>query len=88
MFGFIKQVFIIVLSFSESLASIVISLDNQQRMNQPILINLHSNEHSQGLRYYQFAVSVDRSMGSCNVLNDLSNKVCIANKTEDLNLSV
>ena len=88
MFGFIKQVFIIVLSFSESLASIVISLDNQQRMNQPILINLHCNEHSQGLRYYQFAVSVDRSMGSCNVLNDLSNKVCIANKTEDLNLSV
>ena len=25
---------------------------------------------------------------SCNTLNDLSNKVCVPNKTEDLNLSV
>ena len=29
-----------------------------------------------------------RCVGSCNTLNDLSNKVCIPNKTEDLNLSV
>ena len=26
-------------------------------------------------------------VGSCNTLNDLSNQVCIPNKTEDLNLS-
>ena len=25
---------------------------------------------------------------SCNTLNDLSNKVCVPNKTEDLNLNV
>ena len=28
-----------------------------------------------------------KSVGSCNALNDLSNKVCVPNKTEDLNLS-
>ena len=27
-------------------------------------------------------------LGSCNTLTDLSNKVCIPNKTKDLNLSV
>ena len=27
-------------------------------------------------------------VGSCSSLNDLSNKVCVPNKTEDLNLSV
>ena len=27
-------------------------------------------------------------LGSCNTLNHLSDKVCIPNKTEDLNLSV
>ena len=27
-------------------------------------------------------------MGSCNTLNDLSNRICIPSKTEDLNLSV
>ena len=38
--------------------------------------------------YYPFAVKSDRCVGSCNTLSDLSNKVCILNKTEDLNLSV
>ena len=28
-----------------------------------------------------------RNFGNCNTLNDLSNKVCVPNKTEDLNLS-
>ena len=57
-------------------------------MIQPILINLHLNEYSQEIHYYPFAVKLDRCVGSCNTLNDLSNKVCIPNKTEDLNLSV
>ena len=34
------------------------------------------------------AVKLDRFVGSCNTLNDLSFKICVANKTEDLNLSV
>ena len=33
-------------------------------------------------------VKLDRCVGSCNTLNDLSSKVCVPNKTEDLNLSV
>ena len=57
-------------------------------MIQPTLINLHPNEYSQEFHYYPFAVKLDRCVGSCNTLNDLSNKVCIPNKTEDLNLSV
>ena len=31
---------------------------------------------------------LDRCVGSCNTLNDLSNNVCVPNKTEDLNLSM
>ena len=37
---------------------------------------------------YPFAVNLDRRMGSCNILNDLSNRVCVPNKTENLKLSV
>ena len=33
-------------------------------------------------------VKLGRCVGSFNTLNDLSNKVCVPNKTEDLNLSV
>ena len=65
-----------------------VSLSNQKCMTQPTLINLHPNEYSQELHYYPFAIKLDRCVGSCNTLNDLSNKVCIPNKTEDLNLSV
>ena len=44
---------------------------------------MHSKFH-----YYLFAVKSDRSVGSCNTLNDLSNKVCVPNNTKDLNLTV
>ena len=33
-------------------------------------------------------IKLDSSVGSCDTLNDLSNKVCIPNKTVGLNLSV
>ena len=35
-----------------------------------------------------FLVKLDWCVGSCNTLNDLSNEVCVPNKTEDSNLSV
>ena len=82
--------------FMELLISIVyasnrtkcISLSNQKYMIHPTLINLHPNEYSQGFHYYPFAVRLDRSAGSCNTLNELSNKVFASNETEDANLSV
>ena len=55
---------------------------------QATFINLHPNEYTQGLHYYPFAVNLDRCVRSCNTLNDLSNNVCVPNKTEDLSISV
>ena len=57
-------------------------------MTELILINLHSNEYSQELHYYQFVIQLDKCIGSCNTLNDLSNKVRFPNKREGLNLSM
>ena len=45
------------------------------------VINLYPNEYSQEFSYYPFAVKLDWSFGSCNTLNDLSNKVCIPDET-------
>ena len=64
------------------------SLSNQKCVIQTFLINLHHNKYSKEFHYYPFAVKLDRCVGSCNNLNDLSNKVCVPNKTEDLNLSM
>ena len=44
-----------------------------------LLLSLHLNECSQEYRYYPFAVKLDRCVGSCSALNDLSNKVCAPN---------
>ena len=40
------------------------------------------------LSHYPFMISLDRGGGSCNTLDDLSSRVCILNKTEDLKLNV
>ena len=37
---------------------------------------------------YPFIVKLDRCVGSCNTVNDLSNKICVPNKTANLNLTV
>ena len=62
--------------------------NNQKWEIQPTLINLHPNEYNQEFYYYPFPVKLDRCVGSCNTVNNLSNKVCVPNKTEDLNLRV
>ena len=55
-------------------------LSIQKCMIQP-LNNLHPSKYSQEFHYYPFAIKLDRCVGSCNVLNDLSNKACVPNKT-------
>ena len=57
-------------------------------MTPPSLINLYRNECSQEFHCYAWVVKLDRCFGSCNTLNDLSNKVCVRNKTEDLDISM
>ena len=58
-----------------------VSLSNQKCLIQPTLINLHPNEYSQEFHHYPFVVKLDQYVGSCNTFNDLSNKVCVPNKT-------
>ena len=65
-----------------------VSLSSLKCMIQPTLIILHPIACSQEFHYYPFSVKLDRCAGSCNNLNDLSNKICVRNKTKDLNLSM
>ena len=90
MFGLIKKMFIRLLTGLVNGATHTksVSLSNQKCKIQPTFINLHPNEYSQDFHYYPFAIKLDRCVVSCNTINDLLNKVCVPNKTEDLNLSV
>ena len=52
------------------------------------LINLHPNEYSQEFHNYPFPVKLDKCVWCCNTINDLSNRICVPNEIEDLNLTV
>ena len=84
MFWLIKQMFITFINFSGSLATKCVSLNNEPCMTRPTLIGLNPIE----LKYYPFMVRLDKCDGSCNVVDDLSTKICVLIKTIDVNFKV
>ena len=81
--------FIVLLSSIDNVSNHTkcVSSSNQKRKIQPT-INLYPNEYSQEFHYCPFLVKLDRCVGSCKTLNELSNKVCVPNKTENFSLSI
>ena len=68
MFWLLKQVFIVLLSFSGSLATKFVSLNNEPLMIMVTFVDSNSIE----LNYYLFMISLDKCNGSCNVVDNLS----------------
>ena len=82
MFNLIKQVIIVLLSFSSSLArdqTKCLFLNDEPCMVRPNLIDLNPVE----LRYYPFMISLDKCTGSCLILNVLSSKICVPKEIKD-----
>ena len=71
MFSFIKQVFIVLLSFSSPSANKFLSLNDESCM--VTLIDLNPVE----LKYFPFMIRLDKCNRSCNVL---SPKICVPKK--------
>ena len=70
MFSIIKQVLIILLSFSECLATKYLFLSDELCMVRPKLIGINSVD----LKYYPMMISLNKCTGSCNVL---SPNICV-----------
>ena len=60
------------------------SSNNEPFINRPTVIDLNHAE----LNYYPFIISIDKCNGSCNVVDHVSTKTCVSNKTEDANIKV
>ena len=65
----------IYLSFSESLATKCMFLNDEPCMIRPSLIDMNPVE----LKYYPFMISLNKSTGSCNFL---SPKICALEETK------
>ena len=84
MFSLIEQVFIVLLSFSSSLAhdrTKCLPLNDEPYMVRLTLINLNPAE----FKYYPFMISLNKCNRSCNVL---SPKICVLEKTKDIYVKV
>ena len=40
------------------------------------------------LNYYPYMIILNKCNGSCNVVDDLSTKICVPNKTKDIDVKV
>ena len=60
------------------------SLNKEPCLIRPTIINLNPIE----LNYYLFMISLDKCNGSCNVVDNLSTKMCVPSEIKDLNVKV
>ena len=59
-----------------------VSLSNQTFQIQPTLIDINSNQYNQELNCNPFVIKLEKCAGSCNTINNLSNRVFVSNTTE------
>ena len=79
-----EKIFIGLLSFSGSLATKCMSLNNGQFKTRAFLVDLNPIE----LKYYPCIIPLDKCNPNCNTLGEISGRICTPNKTEDVNLNV
>ena len=79
-----KKVFVALLSFSKSLPTKYVSLNNEPCVTRSFPIDLNHVE----LKNYPFMISLDKCNGSCNSINLLSMRICVLSKTKQVNVKV
>ena len=75
------RLFIVLLSFSESLATKCLSLNDEPCIAMPTLIDLNPLE----IKYYPCMISSDKFSRNCNIL---SPKICVPKETKDINVKI
>ena len=88
MFKFLKQIFVLTLMFFGNLSNVnsleCVSMNNQERKVRHEIVNVNSNNHI----FYPFSIRTSKYSGSCNNINDLYAKLCVADVVKNLNVKV
>ena len=87
MFGFIKQVFVVAMTFfvfnPTDVSSLeCISMNNQECKTRTKLINTNNNEPI----FYSFSIKVNKCSGSCNSINDPYAKLCVQDVVKNIDV--
>ena len=89
MFGFIKKVFIVAMTFFGCNVLKVnplkcVLMNNQECKIRPQIIYINSNEPS----FYPYSVKINQCSGSCNNINDPYTKLCVPYVVKNINVKV
>ena len=89
MFRFVKQVFIIAITFFSynvlNVSSLeCVSMNNQECKARTKIININNNEPV----FYPFSTKVNKCSGSCNNINDHYAKLCVPDVVKNINIKV
>ena len=86
MFGFIKKVFVVAMTFFNFNPSNVnslecVSVNNQECKTRTKIININNNEPV----FYPFSIKANKCSGSCNNINNPYVKLCVPDVVKDIN---
>ena len=89
MFGPVKKVFVVAVTFFNFNSSNVnclecVSMNNQERKTRTKIININNNEPV----FYPFSIKVNKCSGSCNDINDPYAKSCVPDVVKNINVKV
>ena len=89
MFGFIKKVFVVAMTFfSFNVLNVnsleCVSMNNQECKIKSDIINTNNNEPV----FYPFSIKVNKCIGSCNNINDPYAKLCVPDVVKNINIRV
>ena len=87
MFGFIKKVFVVAMTFFNFKLSNVDSLECVSMNNQECKIRLEKiNVNTSEPTFYPYSITINKCKGSCNTINDPSVKLCVPDTIKTINL--
>ena len=89
MFGFIKKVFVVAMTFlnfnlSNSNSLECASINNQECRIRSEIINVSTNEPL----FYPYSITINKCKGSCNAINDPYAKLCVLHTNKNINVKV
>ena len=84
MFGFIKKVFIVAMTFFSANGLECVSMNNQECKTRTKVIDINSNDPT----FYPLIISANKCSESCNNVNDLYAKFCVSDVVKNMNVKV
>ena len=89
MFGFIKKIFVVAMTFINFNLSNVnylecVSMNNQECKIRTEIVNLNTNEPA----FYSYSIKINKCKGSCNTINGPCAKICVSDNIKNTNVKV